>query len=280
MEHYLLVCKKVSNLQYYTNGIMAEKDDIKTELNDRERTFAEHYLICLNKSDAAKAVECPPANARQQGYEMYNRPHVYAYIEQKLKERTITAEETIKLISDTAVASVTDYFVPVMVQRCPKIEVPLAQVIADREEYISREMEFLDESGSTEQEYDDFVTRLKTVKNEIIRLKIELKRDPTATRIIDGPAELVEEMQLDINALVADKEKGKVKKIKVLKDGTMEIEMYSAQDAQEKLMKMHGRYAKDNEQLKPVFEVQPISDAHVDKIIQSLKPAQDKPLDK
>lgn len=253
--------------------IMAENNDIKTDLSNKEQLFADHYLVSLNKNAASLAAGSAQISARQQGYEIYNRPHVKAYIESKLKERTISAEETIKLISDTAVASVTDYFVPVMVERRPKIKVSLASVMASREEYVSREMEFLDEVGYTEQAYDDFVDRLKVVKDEIVRLNIELKRDPTATRIIDGPTELVEEMQLDINALVADKEKGKVKKIKMLKDGTLEVEMYSAQDAQDKLMRLHGKYAKDNEQSKPVFEMQPLSDDHVEKIIQALKPA-------
>jgi phage terminase small subunit len=240
------------------------------ELSPKEQTFADHYLIALNKTASAIEAGCPsgPA-ARVQGFEIYNRPHVRTYIEAKLKERTITAEETIKLISDTAIASVTDYFVPVMVERVPRIEVPLAQVIADREEYVSREMEFLDCVGYTEAKYDDFVGRLDTVRHEIVRLRIELNRNPSSTCIIDGPPQLVEEMQLDINALVADKERGKVKKIKVLKDGAMEIEMYSAQDAQEKLMRMHGKYAKDNEQSKPVFEA-PLTDANVDKIIAAL----------
>lgn len=222
---------------------MAELEDDKTELSNKEQLFADAYLVSLNKNAASLVSGSPEVSARQQGYDMYNRPHVKAYIEAKLRERTITAEETIKLISDTATASVTDYFVPVMVERVPRIEVPLSQVIADREEYVSREMEFLDRVGYTETQYDDFIERLAAVRNEILRLKIELERNPSAARIIDGPPELVEEMQLDINKLVADKEKGRVKKVKRLKDGTLEVEMYSADDAQDKLMRLHGKYA-------------------------------------
>lgn len=224
---------------------MADITDNTAELpplKPKEQTFADHYLVALNKSMAAIAAGCPALNARSSGYEIYNRPHVKAYIEAKLKEQTITAEETIKLISDTAQASITDYFVPVKVERCPKIKVNLAVIIADREEYVKREMLFLDRVGYTEKEYDGFVERLSGVKNEILRLKIELERDPSATRIIDGPPELVVEMQLDINALVADKEKGKVKKIKI-KDGNIEVEMYSAEEAWDKLMRLHGKYA-------------------------------------
>jgi phage terminase small subunit len=229
---------------------MAESTDEKT-LSDKELVFTEHYLICLNKTTAAIASGAPETGARQQGYEIYNRPHVKAYIAAKLKECTLEADEVIKLVSDTAQATLTDYYKPVMVPFTPKIKAPLADLIAERNQYIAREMEFLNRVGYTEEQYDEFVANLQVIKNSIIRMEIELESNPDAYRVIDGVEEMREEMQLDMAMLVADKEKGRVKKIKVLKDGTLEIELYSALDAQEKLMRMHGKYEKDNEQAKP-----------------------------
>jgi hypothetical protein len=79
---------------------------------------------------------------------------------------------------------------------------------------------------------------------------------------METEADLVEVMELDMNALVADKERGKVKKIKYGIAG-IEIEMYAADAAQEKLMKMHGKYEKDNEQskvtLNPVTNITVVS---------------------
>lgn len=226
----------------------AKADKTKKKLNLKEKKFADSFLIHLNKSRAAIASGSAANSSRQQGHQIYMRTHVKAYIEKKLAEHTLGAEETIKLISDTAQATITDYFKPVMVPYVPKVKKPVAELIAERKEYVAREMEFLSRSGFTETQYDEFVSSLQPTKNSIIRLEIELEKNPKAFRIVDGEEVLIEEMQLDINAIVADKEKGKVKKIKALKDGTLEVELYSAADAQEKLMKMFGKYQKDNEQ--------------------------------
>lgn len=230
---------------------MAENETLQ-QLSDQEKAFAEAYLIHLQKSKAAVEAGYTEENPRQMGYQVYNRPHVRAYITEKLKERTISAEETIKLISETARASITDYMVSVLVPNTPQIKVGLQIVIDDRKEYVSREMEFLDQVGYTDEEYDSFRARLKVTENEILRLEIELKRNPDAYRIIDGPTELVPDMKLDMVALVNDKEAGKVKKIKILKDGAMEVEMYDAEGARDKLMKLYGKYAPEKHALTDV----------------------------
>jgi phage terminase small subunit len=217
--------------------------------SDKEQLFVNSYLTCLNKAAAAKAAGYSKATAKQQGYEIYNKPHIKAYIEAKLAEQTITAAETVKLVSDIARASLTDYFKPVKVMRTKKVKVPLASVIKQKQDYLTREYQFIERKGLTGEEFDAYMENLQFEQDQILRLEIELDFNPKAYRIVDSEAELVEEMQLDINALVADKERGKVKKIKYGRDG-LEVEMYDASAAQDKLMKMHGKYEKDNEQSK------------------------------
>jgi phage terminase small subunit len=227
----------------------------KVSLTDKEMIFAESYLVCLNKAEAARQAKCPKKAAREQGYEVYNRAHVKAYIEAKLKERVLSSEETVKLVSDTAQASITDYFKPVKKLQTTQKIVGLQEVIDTQRKYLEREYLFMERKGLTEQARDNFVERLENVEDMILRMEIELEMDPSATRVIDNDPVFVDVMELDINMLVADKEKGKVKKIKYSKEGGLEVEMYSAIDAQEKLMKMHGKYEKDNEQSKPVAQV-------------------------
>lgn len=230
-------------------------DDIaKIELSDREVIFAESYLIHLNKAEAARQAKCPKKSAKEQGHEIYNRPHVKAYIESKLKERVLSAEETVKLVSDTAQASITDYFKPVKKLHRAKKIVGLSEVIEHQKDYLEREYKFMERKGYTDKERDDFVEQLSVVEDSILRMEIELEMNPNATRVVDEDPVFVEVMELDVALLVADKEKGKVKKVKYGKDG-LEVEMYSALDAQEKLMKMHGKYEKDNEQSKAIARV-------------------------
>jgi len=219
----------------------------KVELSDKEIIYAEEYLIHLNKAKAARRSGCPAKAAKEQGYEIYNRPHVKAYIKEKLKERVLSAEETVKIVSDIAQGSATDYLRPVKKVKTPKIKVSLATVIKQQQDHLEREYIFIERKGLTEKERDDYIDSLAYIEDSILKMEIELEMNPNATCIIDGDPEFVDVMELDLKALVADKEKGKVKKIKYGKDG-LEFEMYSALDAAEKLMKKHGEYEKDNQQ--------------------------------
>ena len=234
--------------------MIKDEDEKLISLSDKEILFAESYLICLNKTEAARQAKCPKKAAKQQGYDLYNRPHVKAYIEAKLKERTLSAEETVKLVSDTAQASITDYYRPVTIEKRVKVKKSLQQIIDEVKLKIEFEDDYALEVNLVAEELEDHMKSQEKRRRAAIRYKIELRNNPNAFRIVDSDPELVEEMQLDINALIADKEKGKVKKIKYGMAG-IEVEMYSALDAQEKLMKMHGKYEKDNEQSKAVAQV-------------------------
>jgi phage terminase small subunit len=219
------------------------------KLLKKEQVFADTYLITLNKSEAARAAGYSKLRARQEGYELYNKAHIKAYIESRLKESALSADETVKLISDAAVASVTNYYRPVKVERIERVKKGLQQLIDELRAKMEFEDNYALEINMEEEELMDHMKSQESRRRQIIRYKLELKSNPKAYRIVDSTPELVDEMQLDINALVADKEHGKVKKIKYGMAG-IEVEMYDAAAAQDKLMKMHGKYEKDNEQSK------------------------------
>lgn len=228
---------------------MDEITDIK--LSDKEILFAEAYLVKPSKAFAARKAGCPANSAKEQGYEIYNRPHVKAYIENKLKEIVMTGDEAVKLVSDIANSDLTDYYVPVKVVKRNKIKVGLSEVIKQEYDLITREEIYRDRLGIQGEELEDFNEGLKRRRAQILRLEIELETNPKAYRIIDSEPFLATEMKLDINLLVADKERGRVKKIKYGKDG-LEVEGYSAMDAAEKILKINGKYEKDNSQKVPV----------------------------
>jgi phage terminase small subunit len=217
-------------------------------LNKQEKIFAGSYLVHLQKAKAAVEAGYSKKNAKQIGYEVYNRPHVKAYIEESLKNGVISASEVTKLFSDTAVSNASDYLRPVQVLKIPKIKIGLADLIIQHRQHIQMEQEFCTEKGLEGEDYDKFQEGLEWYEDQIIKLKIELRRNPDSYRIIDGQADLVEEMQLDLKALTADKERGRVKSFKHTKDG-VQFEMYNAQDAQKELAKIHGLYEVNNKQL-------------------------------
>lgn len=225
---------------------MAKKAKLK-QLSIQERRFADLVLSGYQKARAARDAGYAENSARQSAQEIYNRPHVKKYIETRLEERSITAAETTKIISDIASSNIADYFVPTMVVEVPKVKKGLAQIIEEYRLHIIDEEEFAEEKCYTEKEYDKFQEGLQSYRDRIIRFKIELKRNPDAYRIVDGEPELVERQELDINALIADKERGKIKSVKYVK-GELQVEGYSALDAGKEIAKMHGLYEKDNKQ--------------------------------
>jgi len=220
--------------------------------NKKEQAFIDAYVVCLNKCQAAISAGYSEKTAKQIGYEIYNKEHIKAAIEAKLKERTATADEVIKRTSDIHYGNMADYFRPVQVLHTPRIKVSL-QVIIDRiQGEIELEEEYRSEVTMTEEENDKWFAMVQGMRDRQLRYKIELRRNPNASRIIDGETIIKTEMQLDLDAVIADKERGIIKSVKHTKEG-VQIEMYSALDASEKLLKIHGAYEKDNSQQRPVL---------------------------
>ncbi|EHQ29897.1 terminase small subunit [Mucilaginibacter paludis] len=224
------------------------QNDDQDLLSPREKLFADSYLTHLNKSRAAAQAGYASRNSP---YQIYNRPRVRQYIEERLNQYAISAAELTKLISDTAQGNLTDYFRPVQKIVIPKVTKGLQELIDNLQCQLDIETEYLNSIQPEATEKKQLDTAIRALERDIARLKIELDKNPNATRIVDGEPYLSNEMQLDIEAVVADKERCKVKSIKYSKTGGYSIEMYSALDAQEKLAKMHGLYKKDNEQSAP-----------------------------
>lgn len=222
----------------------------QTPLSDRELIFAEAYLIKPCKAYAARKAGSPTKSAKEQGYEIYNRPHVKSYIEAKIKNIVLSGDEAVKLVSDIAQSNLTDYYVPVKTVKVERVEVKLAKVIEEKKEYILREEMYCERMGLSEDAFDKFQEGLNYERSQVVRLEIELERNPKAYRIMETEAKIVSEMQLDVNMLVADKDKGKIKKIKYGPNG-LEVEGYSALEAARDILKINGKYEKDNSQKKP-----------------------------
>lgn len=215
-------------------------------LSDNERAFAENYIISLRKDLAAIAAGFSEHTAKVIGHQVYNRPHVKEYVNQLLDENTATAKETLKRISDTAAGNMTDYMREVERMDIPKERRGLQQIINQIQYEIEIEQEFLIlAAGLTKEETESSNAIIRRKELEITRYDIELNKNPLAYRIVDGNPVLVKEMQLDLAAIVADKERGIVKSYKMTKDG-VQIEMCDPDTSKDRMAKIHGLYEKDN----------------------------------
>ena len=225
-------------------------------------------MIDLNATQAAIRAGYSKKTAGVIGYENLTKPQIRAFIDKKLEENSLSKQETVKLISDIARGNLGEYFVTKKIQQSTLVEKHLKTVIAETKLQIEFEEEYAGLVNYTEDELKAHQAHVKSLKRDVIRMELELKKNPKAFRIVSGPAELVDHVELDMNRLVADKQKGRIKSITPTEFG-LKVEMYAADAALVNVAKMHGLFEKDNEQKKP--ELTPFSNEQVDKLIDVLR---------
>lgn len=229
-------------------------NDLFAKCTDTEKKFIEYYVVRPNKTQAAIYAGLSKKTAAQAGYEVYGRAHVKAAIEALMNEKTLTMQEVIKIVSDTAQSNMTDYYEMKKEPIIPRVKVGLHKVIMALEMDVRQEEEFFSYRFFDEEETKMHKARIKGLQDKIARLKIRLAHNKKATTIVDGDIIMVDKPVLNMAKLIADKEKGRVKKIKYGKDG-LEVELCSPEAAQDKLLRVHGAYEKDNTQAKAKIEI-------------------------
>jgi phage terminase small subunit len=78
-------------------------------LTDKEQAFVDHYIITLNGTQSAINAGYSENSARQIASENLSKPHIRAAIDKKLRKLTMTADETMKRLSDMASGDLTRY---------------------------------------------------------------------------------------------------------------------------------------------------------------------------
>lgn len=216
-------------------------------LNPKQLRFCEEYLTDLNATAAAIRAGYSKKTSYSIGSENLRKPEIRQFINNKLAEYSLTAEETTKLLTDIARGNLGDYFITRQVVFTPKMEKSLKTIIRELKNKIEFEEEYLTVAKLSSKEKSLQRTFIKGLQRDLIRTELELKRNSKATRIVDGESKLVETVELDIKKLVEDKEKGRIKSI-VPNEFGLKIEMHDAHQALTNLAKMHGLFEKDNKQ--------------------------------
>lgn len=223
------------------------------KLLDSEEAYAQAYALYRNKAKAARAAGYSAHTARQIGYEMYNKPYIRRRINELLEQNSMGGEEAVRILSDMAEFNMTDYMRPIEVYEQPMVKMPLKQMVEQKREELRREKEYIKRKGATDaDEKLHDAAHLKRLEREILRLEVDLDANPTEVRIVMGEPRLVKRMDLDLDKLVKDKERGRIKSIKHTKDG-IQVEGYDAQVAAINIAKIGGKFEKDNAQKAPVI---------------------------
>jgi phage terminase small subunit len=238
-------------------------------LTVREKRFCEEYFKDHNATQAAIRAGYSAKTAYSIAHEILKKPHIREHIGKRLAELALSADETLKAISDIAKSNLNDYFVKRKVVHRPKVVVTLAELIKNTKadiKDIDKLMERL--TGLTTDEIQSYEAQKKSLRRQIVEYEIELERNPQATRIIDGEPQLVEISELDMNKLVADNQGGRIKSYSITEFGP-KVELCAPDAALVNLAKIHGLFEKDNNQKKD--HITPMTDEQVNKFIKALR---------
>lgn len=238
-------------------------------ITPKNKRFINEYLMDLNATQAAIRAGYSKKTAYSIGHEILKKPEIREFVQKKLEETAMSKDEALKLMSDIARGNLSDYFVKKQVKRSKLVEKPIKKVIEEYKAKIDFEKEFAIEAKLTGDVLEAHKAEITRLEHEVIRLQLELKRNPRGKMIVYGPEQIVEESVLDISKIVADKERGRIKSVTPSEFG-LKIELYSADAALANILKIHGAFEKDNSQKKNDIIV-PMTPDQVKSVIQALK---------
>jgi len=207
----------------------------------KQKRFCEEYIKDLNATQAAIRAGYSVKTSYSIGSENLKKPEIAAFIKDLLKEKTIDADQTVKLISDISRSSLNDYFTVRMVERRPRVKKTLKKILAEMEARYMFEEEFAARANLTKEQLETHERMQAALDLQIFRYKMELEKNPKATKIVDGEPELVEEVELDLVKLSKDKDAGRIKSIKHGQFGPA-VELYAADAALRDMAKLHGLF--------------------------------------
>lgn len=218
------------------NAISKKSSSIKQQI------FVEEY--CSNGFNATKAALSAgysEKTAASQGQRLLKNVEISNAIKETLDHLSLSAEELTKRTADIARGNLADYMKTVMIEFRPKVRKGLLDLIAELEYDLLLKEEFCAEKGYTEEAFDEFQSTLDHIRDRILEYKIELRNNPLASRLVYGEPELVPHVEVDMPKLIADKERGVIKSFKYGKNG-LEVELYPADAAMDRLMRVRGMY--------------------------------------
>src|SRR5579863_8517721 len=136
--------------------IMDEAEELpvkEKKLTAKEKRFCEEYLLDLNATRAARDAGYSEKSARSIGYENLTKPHIRKYIDQRLKEKSLKADEVLKLATDIAKSSLNDFFTIEQKEYTPRIVKSLKVLIKELDEEIKFEDEYAKLAQLSEDEF-------------------------------------------------------------------------------------------------------------------------------
>lgn len=222
----------------------------------KQRRFIAEICVDGNRTQAAIRAGYSPDSAYSIGSENLKKPEIKAAVDLRMAELSLPADQVVKRISDNARTRLNDYLK--VEKRLRKTQMPqsLHDAIAETESKLWFEEEFLARSIALlglDEEMGEAHTREfnakvgNPLKLQVLRWRMELEEDPEAFRLVEGPPEEYETVEVDMISLARAKEEGSIKSLSFNEFGP-KVEMYPADGALRDLGRVHGIFEKDNRQ--------------------------------
>lgn len=200
---------------------------IEPKLTPKMKRFCQEYVVDYNGKQAAIRAGYSENSAASIASENLTKPNVLAEVERIMDEQSLTAKQTITLISDIARSSLNDYMVIREVERRRMIKKPVDEIIEELRLKIKKKEMYAKRVKMNAKELKSHLTLIMHLKRAIITHEIELELNPDAFHIVPGEPELVEDVEIDFVRLAKDKQFGRVKSLSYTQFGP-KVELYDA----------------------------------------------------
>jgi phage terminase small subunit len=174
MKQHKMVFLCYGDLCYYLN---------MAKLTDKQSAFVEHYLQTWNATEAARRAEYNGTyeSLRVIGSQNLTKPHIKQFIEQRMREMAMSADEVLARLAEMASADVSFFFNDVGVLQWDKVKEKgylIKKIVHHKGNRISLELydakDALGQIGRHHQLFTDKI-KIEDWRSEIIQLIREQK---------------------------------------------------------------------------------------------------------
>ena len=217
-----------------------------SKLTAKQEAFCIEYIKTFNATAAAIASGYSDKTAASIGWENLRKPEIAKKIGELTKGTIMVPDEIQKRMTDIARTRLNDFIVPRTTVTTKKIKAGLNELIKRLRDEMDFEDEYCLQVNLQKKELDRHEKAQEQRRRQIIRYKLELKKNPNAYRIIDSEPELVEVADVDLLKLAREKEQGNIKSLKFTKDGP-QVELYAVDAALTSLAKINAMFVEKHE---------------------------------
>jgi len=208
-------------------------------LNAQRRKFVRAYLERPNATRAAKKAGYSEKNARTIGSELLTFLDIKLALQLGWKEAGAGPEEVLARTEEVMRSSIEDFYSFDQYVDHPYQWKPLTAIRQELLDEIAFEDEYAQRAQLDGDEYLEHLSRQGGRQRQVLRLDMELERDPKAQRWVPGPPVIRERERLD---LVKARDLGVLHLAKSTKPSKfgMGIELEDRQHARDQIGKVHG----------------------------------------